>query len=120
MLKTIFCWALLLSGCQIVMAQDIAQGKIKFQECETCHSLVPGRAGLGPVLQGVVGRKAASVDGFRYSPALKKSRIDWAPENLNQFLANPQALVPGNRMPYSGMPDPVDRANLIAYLMSVQ
>jgi cytochrome c len=119
MFKTPVLLGLLLGALQWALAQDLAQGKIKFQECESCHALTPGQPGLGPLLQGVVGRKAASVEGYRYSPALKKSRLEWTPEDLDQFLANPQEKVPGNRMPYSGMPDPVDRANLIAYLKSI-
>lgn len=110
---------LLGAALQMGWAQDVAQGKIQFQACESCHQVEEGALALGPSLHGVVGRNAAAVPGYRYSPALKKSQIVWTPESLDRFLADPQAMVPGNRMPYSGLPDPVDRANLIAYLNSL-
>jgi cytochrome c len=62
-------------------------------------------------------RKAGELPDFRYSPALKRSGIVWTPETLDAFLTNPQALVPGNRMPYAGMADTGNRADLIAYLL---
>ena len=54
---------------------------------------------------------------FRYSPAMKRSGIVWTPETLDNFIADPQSLVPGNRMPYAGMESAADRADLIAYLL---
>jgi cytochrome c len=65
----------------------------------------------------VFGRKAGSLADFRYSPALKRSGITWTPETLDIFLADPQKTVPNNRMPYAGMPDAADRADLIAFLL---
>ena len=63
------------------------------------------------------GRSAGELADFRYSPALKRSGIRWNPETLERFIADPQAVVPANRMPYAGMPDARDRADLIAYLL---
>ena len=95
---------------------DIARGEIRFQECAACHKLDAGSNGLGPSLHGIVDRKAGELSDFRYSPALKRSGIVWSPQTLESYLTDPQALVPGNRMPYAGMKDPSDRADLIAYL----
>ena len=98
---------------------DIARGEVRFQECAACHRLEAGSNGVGPSLHGVFERKAGELSDFRYSPALKRSGIVWSPQTLEAYLTDPQALVPGNRMPYAGMADPRDRADLIAYLLKV-
>ena len=96
---------------------DPARGEQRFVDCAACHAPQPGVANVGPSLQGVFGRKAATLADFRYSPALKRSGITWSPETLDTFLADPQKAVPNNRMPYAGMPDAADRADLIAFLL---
>jgi cytochrome c2 len=98
---------------------DPARGEVRFQECAACHKLDAGVNGLGPSLHGIFERKAGELADFRYSPALKRSGIVWSPQTLEAYLTDPQALVPGNRMPYAGMADPRDRADLIAYLAKV-
>ena len=75
--------------------------------------------GIGPSLYGIVGRKAGEVADFRYSGPLKRSGLTWTPEALDTFIADPQASVPANRMPYAGMADARARADLIAYLQKV-
>ena len=97
---------------------DAARGEKKFEECATCHSLMQGQNGVGPSLHGLFGRKAASVGGFRYSSAMNRSGITWTPETLDNFISDPQKAVPANRMPYSGMTDASERADLIAYLLT--
>ena len=74
---------------------------------------------LGRVLHDIFTRKAGTLDDFRYSPAMKRSGIVWTPEALDKFIADPQATVPANRMPYAGMANPSDRADLIAYLQKM-
>ena len=96
---------------------DPARGEQRFVDCAACHAPQPGVANVGPSLQGVFGRKAGTLTDFRYSPALKRSGITWTPETLDIFLADPQKAVPNNRMPYAGMPDAADRADLIAFLL---
>jgi cytochrome c len=96
---------------------DPARGEQRFVDCAACHAPQPGVANVGPSLQGVFGRKAATLADFRYSPALKRSGITWTPATLDTFLADPQKAVPNNRMPYAGMPDAADRADLIAFLL---
>jgi cytochrome c len=95
---------------------DPARGEKRFEECATCHTLERGVNNVGPSLFGMFGRKAGEIADFRYSPALKKSGITWTPQTLDAYIADPQKEVPGNRMPYAGMPDAADRADLIAYL----
>lgn len=95
---------------------DVAKGKTLFARCAICHTVQPGVNRLGPSLAGIVGRKAATVAGFNYSPAMKASALVWTPRNLDLFFAKPQAVVKGNKMAYAGLPNPADRANLIAYL----
>ena len=97
-------------------AADAARGEKKFEECAACHKLERGEEGLGPSLYGMFGRQAATLTDFRYSPALKRSRIVWSAQTLDAFLADPQGAVPANRMPYAGLPDAAERADLIAYL----
>jgi cytochrome c len=95
---------------------DAARGEKRFEECATCHSTQAGVNGVGPSLHDVFGRKAGALDDFRYSPAMKRSGITWTPQTLADFVADPQKAVPNNRMPFAGMPDAAERADLVAYL----
>lgn len=95
---------------------DAMKGKKIFIRCLMCHTVQPGMNKLGPSLAGVVGRKAGAAPGFAYSPAMKASKVVWTPQLLDRFLARPSAAVPGNKMVFAGLPNPADRANLIAYL----
>jgi cytochrome c len=96
---------------------DAARGEKRFEECVACHALARGAESVGPSLYGVIGRKAGEGGEFRYSPALKRSGITWTEQSLDQFIAEPQAIVPGNRMPFAGITDAAARADLIAYLV---
>ena len=102
-------------------AGDAVKGKSLFnQQCMLCHSTVAGQEGAAPSLNGVVGRKAGTEAGFpAYSRALKASGLTWAPANLDTFLSGPTKLVPGTNMPIT-LPNPQDRANVIAYLASLK
>jgi cytochrome c2 len=95
-------------------AGDAASGENLFLDrCVMCH--VPEGGGQGPSLKGVYGRKAASAPGFAYSAALKGSGVTWTAPELGRFLTNPGAAIPGTAMPIT-VPDPKQRADLIAYL----
>jgi cytochrome c2 len=106
----------------LAWAADAPHGKMVFQEqCGLCHTAgAVGEAGLGPDLTGVVGRKAGAGDAtFSYTDALAKSGITWAPDSLDKFLSDPQAMVPGTAMPIS-LADPKDRADVVSFLASAK
>jgi cytochrome c len=91
-----------------------------FAACRACHTVTAGgRNGIGPNLHGVVGRPAATVAGFTYSPALKASKLRWDEKTLNDYLAAPAKKVPGTRMPIA-TPDAAKRAAIIAYLKTAK
>ena len=98
---------------------DAARGEKRFEECVACHSTERGANAVGPTLFGVFDRKAGELADYRYSPALKRSGITWTAQTLDAFIADPQQVVPANRMPYAGMLDAGARADLIAYLQKV-
>ena len=97
---------------------DAEKGKVDFITCQTCHD--PKVNKIGPHLDGVVGRKAGSVADFTYSAANKGSGITWTPEKLFQYLEAPQRVVPGTKMTFAGFSDPQKRADVIAYLKTLQ
>jgi cytochrome c2 len=100
---------------------DAAAGQKTFAQCRVCHSVDAGKNGLGPSLHGIVGRKAASADGFKtYSPAMQKSDITWTQDNLKKYLADPKGFIPGNRMVFAGLKKAEDVDNVIAYLNSLK
>lgn len=95
-------------------APDAARGQQLYARCAACHALAFDR--VGPRHCGLLGRRAGSVPGFDYSPAMKKSSIVWTEKTLDRFLTQPLAMVPGSSMTYAGVPAASDRADLIAYL----
>jgi cytochrome c len=95
-------------------AADAEHGKALFQTCAACHTDRPDA--LGPSLKGVVGRKSAALDDFRYSNPMKRANLVWDEDNLRAYISDPQAKVKGNRMPYGGVNDPKDVDDIIAYL----
>ena len=96
------------------LAADATHGKIVFQTCAACHSDKPDA--IGPSLRGVYGRKAAALEDFRYSSAMKRANIVWDEADLREYIRDPQVKVPGNRMPFGGLDNPADIAAVIAYL----
>ncbi len=103
----------------VLASADAAAGEKVFGKCKACHKL-DGNDGVGPHLNGVMGRAVASVGGFNYSEPMKAHGGDWTPEALEEFLANPKAVVKGTKMTFAGLPKVEDRANLIAYLQGQQ
>ena len=108
----------LLLAWHTVNAQDLAAGKAAFAQCEACHS-INGSNGIGPSLEGIAGRKAGSSPGFEYSRAMKANDTVWDASSLDAYLNHPHAMVPGNLMPFSGLTDARQRANLVAYLITL-
>ena len=103
-------------------AGDPEAGKKVFNKCKACHYADKKKNKVGPYLLGVVGRPVASVEGFKYSKAMKAKAAElgtWTEENLDKYLENPKKVVPGNRMAFAGLKKPEDRANVIAYLKSL-
>ena len=96
---------------------DLENGRLKFAECKSCHTIKAGGPnGKGPNLHGVFGRKAGTLKGFKYSDAVKKAGFDWDYEHLDGWLAKPKAYLPGTKMSFKGVPDPKDRIDVIGYL----
>lgn len=91
-------------------------GKKTFETCAACHSLKAGENGVGPDLHNIVGRTAGTEAGFRFSGPMKRSGITWDEKNLADFLRAPQEKVPGNRMPFSGIPDEAALKAVVQYL----
>lgn len=110
--------ALLLASTASVAAGDPERGQQLYQQqCIACHSVEVSLA--GPAHRGVFGRKAGSVADIAYSPALRKLKLIWTASNLDRWLANPEQVAPGQQMGYA-VKNPQDRADLIAYLQTLQ
>ena len=102
-------------------AGDATAGATVFQsQCAMCHGVTPGAAGIGPSLAGVYDKPAASVPGYQYSPALVAAKLVWNDATLDKFLTSPQSDVPGTKMPFAGMTDAGQRADVIAYLATLK
>jgi cytochrome c len=98
-------------------AQDAAAGEKTFAQCRACHQIGPtAKNAVGPVLNGVIGRKAGTVEGYNYSPANKNSGITWDEATFSEYIKDPKAKVPGTKMVYAGLKDEKRIADLIAYL----
>lgn len=100
---------------------DADAGAQFWKQCRACHVAEEEQNRVGPHLVNIVGREAASIDGFRYSQALQGLQgQEWTPEALDAWLTNPRTYAKGTSMVYRGIPDGADRANLLAYLWSLQ
>jgi cytochrome c len=116
------CGALALLLASPVLAEgDAALGEKVFIKCKTCHENEKGVNRVGPTLKGVVGRKTASVEGFKYSEAMAKKGAEgqvWDEANIASYLKDPKGFIPGNKMAFPGLKTPEDIANIIAFLKS--
>jgi cytochrome c len=114
-LMAVFALMLALPGA--ARAQDAEAGEKIFAKCKACHQIGPtAKNGVGPILNGVVGRKAGIIEGYNYSDANKGSGITWDEATLKEYLTNPRAKVPGTKMIFPGLPSEQDRDNVIAFL----
>lgn len=93
-------------------------GERVYARCMACHSLTENR--IGPRHCGVFGRRAGTVAGFDYSPAMRRSKIVWNEASLDAFLLDPMKYVPGTAMVYAGVPDARERADVIAWLKAAR
>ncbi len=97
---------------------DVKKGKKVFRKCRACHVADSDKNKVGPSLQGVIGRKIASVEGFKYSEAFQNADITWNTETLTEFLTKPKSYIKGTKMAFGGLKKPEDILNVIAYLES--
>lgn len=105
-----------LSAAGAQAAGDVEAGKKAFAKCKACHQLEAGKNGVGPSLAGVFGRKSGSVEGFRYSDAMKAKAVTWNEETISAYLADPKGYIPGNKMVFPGIKKESELADIVAYL----
>ena len=97
-------------------AQDAALGEKTFLKCKACHQIGEGaRNGVGPNLNGLIGRKSGSVEGYSYSEANKGSGLTWDEDTFRDYIKNPKAKIPGTKMVFAGIAKDEEIDNLIAY-----
>lgn len=120
MRKLVFAAAALMAVSNIAYAQtpgDPAAGKTAFSQCAICHKADKAAGnGVGPNLFGIVGRKAAAIEGFEYSGPLKASGITWTDDKLLQWVAGPMKMVPGTKMAFPGISSKATQRDVVAYL----
>ncbi|MEX2009958.1 MAG: cytochrome c family protein [Dongiaceae bacterium] len=97
-------------------AGDAEAGKKVFNKCKACHDLEAGKNKIGPSLNGLFGRTSGTVEGFKYSDAMKGAAIVWSEDTLDAYLADPKGNIPGNKMVFAGLKKEDDRENVIEYL----
>ena len=112
-----FAAATAFAGTTPALSADANHGKELFQACIACHSEKPDA--IGPSLKGVAGRKAAALEDFRYSAPMKRANLTWDDANLKAYIADPQATVKGNRMPFGGVREAKDVDDIVAYLKTL-
>ena len=105
------------AGASNALAQDAAAGETSFKKCLACHSIGEGAKNkVGPVLNGLDGRKSGSAADFSYSDANKNSGITWSKEQFLEYIKDPKAKVPGTKMTFAGIKNEDEAKNLWAYL----
>jgi cytochrome c len=98
-------------------AADPKAGEAVFRKCQACHAVGEGAATkLGPPLNGLVGRKAGTYDGYDYTDANKNSHLTWDEPTLSKYLKNPKAMIPGTKMLFAGLPKDQEIEDVIAFL----
>jgi cytochrome c len=113
----IFVALLAIAGAHEARAQDAAAGEKVFGVCKMCHQIGENaKNAVGPVLNGVIGRKAGSYPGYSYSDANKNSGITWDEATFRDYIKDPKAKIPGTKMVYAGLKDEQKVNDLVAYL----
>ncbi|MDF1721886.1 MAG: cytochrome c family protein [Minwuia sp.] len=95
---------------------DATAGAKVYKKCKICHALEPGKNKVGPSLHGIFDREAGTVEGFRYSSAMKGSGITWNDETITAYMKDPRGYIPKNKMAFPGLKKQADIDNLLAYL----
>ena len=105
-------------GVSSVFAGDVDAGKKVFRKCNVCHTLEEGgKKKIGPNLFGIMGRQSGTFEGFKYSKARKTAAVTWNVDTLTQYLSNPKAFIPGNKMAFPGIKKPEQIENVITYII---
>ena len=98
-------------------AQDAASGEKIFVQCKACHQIGENaKNAVGPVLNGLFGRKAGTIEGYSYSSANRNSGITWDEATFREYIKNPQGKIPGTKMTFPGLKDPKQIDDIVAYL----
>ncbi len=106
-----------IAGASSARAQDVAAGESSFRKCLPCHSIGEGaKSKVGPVLNGLDGRKSGTVEGFSYSDANKNSGITWNKDQFLEYITDPKAKIPGTKMVFAGIKNEKERNDLWAYI----
>ncbi len=121
-LNLVLAAALTLPGTAALAAEGDAEAGAKvFKKCKACHSLEEGKNKVGPHLAGIVDRDAGAVEGYKYSKAMREAEaFVWDEANLDAFLTKPKAFLKGTKMSFAGLKKEGQRADVIAYLKSLQ
>lgn len=107
----------IVAGSGLAQAQDVAAGETVFKQCSACHAVGPGAKNkVGPVLNGLFGRKSGTIEGFNYSDANKNSGITWSDETFATYIKDPRGVMPGTKMVYAGLKDEQRIKDLTAFL----
>jgi cytochrome c len=108
---------MILTGTTASLAQDAAAGEKVFAVCKACHQIgETAKNAVGPVLNGIIGRKAGTYPGYSYSDANKSSGLTWDEPTFREYIKDPRAKVPGTKMIYAGLKDEQKISDLLAYL----
>lgn len=115
--------ALLLTASLLMLAAgpamadgDVAKGEKVFAKCKTCHEIASDKNKVGPTLQGVIGRTAGTVDGFKYSEAMVGSGVVWDAATIAEYVRKPKEFIAGNKMVFAGLKKDDDIENLVAFI----
>ena len=112
-----FAAVVILAAAGSASAQDLAAGENSFKKCLPCHSVgADAKNKVGPVLNGLEGRKSGSVEGYNYTDANKNSGITWNEDTFKEYITDPRAKIPGTKMVFAGIKSENEKAALWAYL----
>ena len=117
MTRIVIIAGVLIGGTASAFAQDLANGENSFKKCLPCHSVgADAKNKVGPLLNGLDGRKSGTIEGYNYTEANKNSGITWADATFAEYITDPRAKIPGTKMVFAGIKNEKERGDLWAYL----